>query len=114
MSAVPRRHFHFHDSEFAVFTQTITAVTLVNRTFVRQKIRVLNDAQLVPVIERSFRFRREFIEWLDTHEICATRAFGIRVTTKRMAEAIGVVGSLLLIAGTMLVQKHFGLFGGTI
>ena len=111
MSAVPRRHFHFHDSEFAVFTQTITAVTLVNRTFVRQKIRVLNDAQLVPVIERSFRFRREFIEWLDTHEICATRAFGIRVTTKRMAEAIGVVGSLLLIAGTMLVQKQLGLVG---
>ncbi len=67
---------------------------------------MLNDAQLVPVIERSFRFRREFQEWLDCHEISATRAFGIRVTTKRMAEAVGVVGSLLLIAGTMLVQKQ--------
>ena len=69
---------------------------------------MLNDARLVPVIERSFRYRREFVEWLDTHEISATRAFGIRVTTKRMAEAVGVVGSLMLVAGTMIVQKQVG------
>ncbi len=49
---------------------------------------------------------KRFIEWLDTHEISATRAFGIRVTTKRMAEAVGVVGSLLIAAGTLLVQKQ--------
>ena len=64
----------FHDSEFAGFTQTLTAVTLVNRTFVKCKIRVLNDARLVPVIERSFRYRREFIEWLARQD-SAARAF---------------------------------------
>ena len=30
---------------------------------------------------------------------------------RRMAEAVGVVGSLVLIAGTMLVQKHMGIGG---
>ena len=94
---------------FFGFTQMLRAVTIVNRTFIRQKIRTLNDARLVPVIERSFRFRNHFIEWLDTHEISATRAFGIRVTTKRMAEAVGVVGSLLLVMGTLIVQKHAGM-----
>ena len=94
---------------FVNLIQVLQAVTLVNRNFVRQKIRVLNDARLVPVIDRSFRLRREFIEWLDTHEISATRAFGIRVTTKRMAEAVGVVGSLLLIGGTVIMQKQVGM-----
>ena len=64
---------------FFGFTQTITAVTLVSRTFVKGKIRVLNDARLVPVIERSFRYRREFIEWLARPDVAEHRVVHIPV-----------------------------------
>ena len=95
---------------FLAVVQLLYGVTMANRTFVRQKIRLLNDAKLVPIISRTFTHPQvTFEHWLDTHEASAARVFGIRITTKRCAEAIGVLGSVVAILATVIVQKHVGM-----
>ena len=70
---------------------------------------MLNTARLVPVIEKTFSVHFSFDRWLDSHEASAARVFGMRVTTKRMAEVVGVMGSVLAILSTVIVQKQIGI-----
>ena len=93
---------------FCFAIQYLHGVTLQNRTFMRLQRRLLNDARLVPVVAQTFSQVGMFEHWLDRHEASAARVFGVRVTTKRMAEAVGVFGSVLAILATVIVQKQVG------
>ena len=80
--------------------------TMTNRAFIQAKQEVLNDAKLLPVIAQKLHNHKMFREWLDAHEISAARIFGVRVTTKGMAEVCTVLGSLVVILAAFIVRSH--------
>ena len=80
--------------------------TIANRKFAKAQRRVLNDAKLQPIIARTFPLPGQFREWLDTHELSASRLFGVRITTKGMMEMCGVLGSLVVILAAVMVRSQ--------
>ena len=80
--------------------------TMPNRAWTKAQRRVLNDFRLQPVIARVLPLPGQFHEWLDTHELSASRLFGVRVTTKGMAQLCSVLGSMVVIFAAIIVRSQ--------
>ena len=88
------------------------SMALVSRKWNHEKLRLLNDAKLLPTIKREFCAHFSFETWLDAHEASTSRMFNFRITTRRMAQAVGALGSVVAIAGTLVLQSRVGAVAG--
>ena len=97
---------------FVFLCVQVYGFTLASRCWQHEKLHLLNDAKLVPIIKREFCTHFTFENWLDKHEASATRMFNFRITTRRMAQVLGGLGSVVAVAGTLIFQSRVGVVGG--
>ena len=88
----------------AGFILSLVQVTSNARTWENERKKKLNDSKLQIKIDALFG--RRFNEWMDNHEVRATRAFNFQVTPARVMEIGSLVGSLCTIAGYFIIKEE--------
>ena len=86
------------------FILSLLQVTSNARTWENERKKKLNDSKLQIKIDALFG--RRFNEWMDNHEVRATRAFNFQVTPARVMEIGSLVGSLCTIAGYFIIKEN--------
>ena len=83
--------------------QVLYALAKPNIVWERQKILLLNNAN----VTLNLKFPREsFKEWLEWHDINASKVFGTKVTFEKMKQAAGLLTSIFGIVVYLLLREE--------
>ena len=89
----------------AGFLTNTHLMTKPNRCWMKHvKLHLLNDPRLQHRIEILFGFR--FDDWLRSHEVSATRAFGFQMTPQRIMRVGATIGSAFGVVLTLIVGEE--------
>eukprot|EP00944_MAST-04C_sp_MAST-4C-sp1_P008506 g8506.t1 len=92
---------------YGFFFETLRAIAQPNLTWHRACREMLTNAQLKPAIRACFGEHPDAFErFLNAHDLSAARVFGLQVTTKRLTEVVGLIGSALALAVYLIARQE--------
>ena len=86
------------------FTMTLSSVTKPNIAWNHAVTSMLYDARVQNLNVKLVQNR--FQPWLDSHEINASRAYGMKVTVRRLQRALTAVGSLFTVVMYFILREE--------
>ena len=86
------------------FGMALSAATKPNIAWNNQVSAMLYDARIQNINTKLIQNR--FQPWLDSHEISATRAFGIKVTVRRLLQSVSIVSSIFTLVMYLILREQ--------
>lgn len=89
---------------FFSFSVGLSAATKPSIAWNQEVTRMLYDARIQNINIKLIQNR--FQPWLDSHEINATRAFGVKVTVRRLAQSMSIVTSVFALVMYFILREE--------
>jgi hypothetical protein len=86
------------------FSVGLSAATKPSIAWNREVTQMLFDARIQNINIKLIQNR--FQPWLDSHEINATRAFGVKVTVRRLAQSVSIVTSVFTLVMYFILREE--------